>query len=65
MALVETAKGFIDRTELRIVDVVTENDDCRKIETQFLLGNELVRQDVTVSMFRGLPVGSAQGAING
>lgn len=63
--LVHTAVGLLDRSELRIEDVVNETEDARKIETKFWRGAELVRQDVTVSIWRGLDLSADQGAMNG
>ena len=51
--LVQTTKGMIERDKLVVKDIVSEDDNSRAIATEWFLGDELVRRDVTVSILRG------------
>ena len=63
--LVQTIKGLQDSDSLRVEDVVEWGDNHRKVITQWWDGNELVKQDVAVSILRGPEIKSIQGQING
>lgn len=58
---VQTKNGLIDRDQLEIIDAVRETDDARIIETIWMHQSEEVRRDVTISILRGIDLGSAQG----
>ena len=53
MSQVLTEVGLIDRDQLRVVDVVTEENNSRAVVSQWFLGDKLVRQDTAVSIFQG------------
>ena len=63
MPTVQTVKGFIERSDLDVQDVVTENDNARKIVTRWLYNGDEVRTDVTISIFRGLEIASTQESL--
>lgn len=63
MAQLDTAKGLIDRSLLSTKDIVTEDENSRAIATEWYLGDELVKREVWVSMFRGVAVFGDQAAI--
>jgi len=52
--LVQTTKGLIERDQLIIKDIVSEEDNSRITATEWYLGDELVRRDVNVNVLRGL-----------
>lgn len=60
---VYTAKGIIDREQLTVKDIITEEGDARVIATEWFLGDELVRRDVNVNILIGQALNSEQGAI--
>lgn len=55
---VDTAKGQIERSEMRVENVVRENEDARVTATEWYLGDELVRRDVWVNALRALNIGA-------
>lgn len=57
---VHTTKGLVDRDQLRVQDIIQEDGNSRAIATEWYLGDELVRRDVAVSLFRGLDLGAQQ-----
>lgn len=59
--LVLTSKGLIEREQLRVVDVVSEEDNARVIATEWYLGDDLVRRDVNVNILRGQSILGEQG----
>jgi len=61
--LVQTAKGMIERNQLSVKDVITEDDNSRAIATEWYLGDELVRRDVAVSLLRGIGLGAQQESL--
>jgi hypothetical protein len=61
MGLVQTTKGLIERSRLRVVDVVSEDENSRAIGTEYYLGDELVRRSAWVDMYRGLAAELGQG----
>lgn len=60
-----TTKGFIEYGELTVNDIVELADNHRKIATEYHLGDELVRRDVVVNIFRPLMSDADQGTIGG
>ena len=60
-----TTKGLVELSDLKVVDVIDTGDNHRKIATEFYLGDELVRRDVTVSMLRPVEMAATEGQING
>lgn len=65
MNTVMTTHGLIDIECLQVSDVVEVGDNYRKVATEYHLGDELVRRDVTVTALRGLETTSVQGKIGG
>lgn len=63
MHQVDTAKGLIDRDRLTVKDIMREDDNSRAIATEWYLGDELVRRDVTVAVLRGIDLAGEQAAI--
>lgn len=61
--LVYTTKGLIERDQLEIKDVVSEEDNARVMATEWYLNGELVRRDVNVNILRGQSVLGEQGEI--
>lgn len=59
--LIQTTKGLIDRDQLIVKDIVSEEDNARIIATEWYWGEELVRRDVAVSILRGLSTETQQG----
>lgn len=60
MAKVHTTKGLIDRDQLSVKDVVSDEPNARVIATEWFLGGELVRRDVAVSILSGLVLAGEQ-----
>lgn len=52
--LVQTIKGLIEKDQLVIKDIISEEDNSRIIATEWYLGDELVRRDVNVNILRGI-----------
>lgn len=50
---VHTTHGLVDRDSLTVTDIVSEDDNSRTLATEWHLGEELVRRDVHVAIFRG------------
>ncbi len=65
MSKVYTTKGILDSKDLTIKDIITINDTARVIATEWYLGDEMVRRDVSVSLLVGLEMGSEQGVVGG
>jgi len=61
--LVHTIKGLIERDQLSVKDIVTEDVNSRAIATEWYLGDELVRRDVAVSLLRGIGLGAQQESL--
>lgn len=53
MSQVQTAKGLIDRDQLEVNDIVTDEPNARVIATEWFHKGEMVRRDVAVSILRG------------
>ena len=64
MVQVETAKGLVDREQLRVVDTVTDEENARRTVTEWYLGEECVRRDVWVSLLRGI-ASEVKGSLTG
>ena len=60
---VYTIKGILNRDQLTVKDIVTEDGDARVTATEWFLGDELVRRDVNVNILIGQALNSEQGAI--
>lgn len=56
--LVYTNLGLVERDRLTVTDIVTEEDNARVIATEWRMGDELVRRDVSVNILRGLLIGA-------
>jgi len=65
MNLVQTTQGLMDLSRLEVKDVVEVGDNYRKIATEYRLGGELVRREVTVTALRPIETVAEQGVING
>lgn len=61
--LVTTAKGLIERDQLTVKDIVSDEQNARVTATEWYLGEELVRRDVNVNMLRGLSLGAEQESL--
>ena len=60
MSHVLTTKGLIDRAELDVQDVITEEDNARIFATEWRHNGELVRRDVNVNILAGLQLSGEQ-----
>lgn len=60
---VYTAKGILNRDQLTVKDIITEEGDARITSTEWFFGDELVRRDVNVNILIGQALNSEQGAI--
>lgn len=60
---VMTTKGLIDYEQLKVTDLVEVGDNHRKIATEWHLGDELVKRDVTVSVLRPIETVAEQGVL--
>lgn len=60
---IHTKLGLIERGQLRVKDVVSEEDNARVIATEWYLGEELVRRDVFVNVLRGLAIRPEQAEL--
>ena len=58
---VQTTEGLLDRSELTVRDVVTEDENSRVIATEWFRVEQMVRRDVWVCMYRGLVTEVAGG----
>lgn len=62
--LVQTTKGLIDSSKLKVKDIVTEHDNSRVIATEWYLNGELVRRDVAASILRTPEMNSKEGVLS-
>jgi len=60
---IQTKIGMIERSELTVVDTVTEEDNARVTATEWTYKNELVRRDVNVNILRALSISGEQESI--
>lgn len=60
---IQTTKGLVERSELAVKDIITEEDNARVTCTEWFLGDEIVRRDVNVNVLRGLSFEGDQSAI--
>lgn len=58
-----TTKGLIERSQLQVKDIVTDEPTARVTATEWRLGDELVRRDVHVNMLAPAGVTGEQGSI--
>jgi len=58
--LIQTTVGLVDKSELEVNDIVTEEENARVIATEWFLEGKLVRRDVNVNILRGLDLNSEQ-----
>jgi hypothetical protein len=65
MALVQTEVGLVERSRLRVVDIVSEDENSRAVATEYYLGEKLVRRSAWVDLYRGLAAEMAQGTHGG
>lgn len=61
--MIQTKDGLIDRSELIVKDIISEEDNARVTATEWYKGTELVRRDVHVNVLRGLSLDGEQAAI--
>lgn len=61
--LIYTTKGLVERDQLEVKDVISEEDNARVIATEWYLNGELVRRDVNVNILREQSIFSEQGAV--
>lgn len=57
---VHTIHGLIDRAELKVKDVVSDEENARVTATEWYRGEELVRRDVNVNLLRGVDLAGTQ-----
>lgn len=55
-----TKLGLIERTELEVKDVVTEEENARVSATEWYYKGELVRRDVNVNILAGIQMSGDQ-----
>lgn len=58
-----TTKGVLDRSQLTVKDIVTEEGSVRVTATEWYLGDEMVRRDVNVNILCGQTLGTEQGSV--
>lgn len=63
MSQVHTTKGLIDRDQLTVKDIVSDEPNARVVATEWFLDGEMVRRDVAVSILSGLAVFSEQAEL--
>ena len=63
MAHVLTTKGLIDRAELEVNDIITEEENARIFATEWRHNGELVRRDVNVNILAGVQLAGEQQAM--
>ena len=61
MALIYTAVGLINREELTVKDIISEDQSSRVTATEWYLGDKLVRRDVNVNVLNGVSLTGDQG----
>ena len=54
MAKVHTVLGLVERDQLTVKDVISEDNSSRVIATEWYLGEQLVRRDVNVNVLVGI-----------
>lgn len=57
---IHTIHGLMEREQLKVKDVVSEEENARVTATEWYHGDELVRRDVNVNMLRGINLDSKQ-----
>lgn len=60
MQQVQTIKGLIDRDQLEVTDIVTEEGNARIIRTEWRHHGEVVKADCHVSILCGQTLGGQQ-----
>ena len=60
MQQVQTIKGLIDRDQLEVKDIVTEEGNARVIRTEWRHNGEIVKADCHVAILCGLSFGGQQ-----
>jgi hypothetical protein len=60
MAHVLTTKGLIERAELEVDDIITEEENARVFATEWRHNGELVRRDVNVNILAGVQLAGEQ-----
>ena len=63
MGQVHTTKGLVDRDNLVVSDIVSDEPNARVIATEWHLEGELVRRDVAVSILCGQALAGEQAEI--
>lgn len=58
-----TTLGLVERSELEVKDVISEEDNARVSATEWYKDGELVRRDVNVNVLRGLDFDGTQSEI--
>lgn len=60
MSHVLTTKGLIERAELEVIDIITEEENARVFATEWRHNGELVRRDVNVNILAGVQLAGEQ-----
>lgn len=60
-----TTRGLIDRDQLTVQDVISDEQNARVTATEWRMGDELVRRDVHVNILAPQALGAEQGGVNG
>jgi len=60
---VQTNKGLLQRSELVVTDIISDEDNARVTATEWRYGDELVRRDVNVNILRGIEMSGEQQEI--
>lgn len=58
--MVQTTKGLIEDSKLKVIDHIQEDEKARYIATEWYLDGELVRRDAWVNLKQGLSMEGAQ-----
>lgn len=61
--LVQTIKGDIEHTELRVVDRIWFEGNSRNIHTEWYYGDELVRSDGIAQVLKAQPISGEQQGV--
>lgn len=60
---VYTTKGLVERDQLTVIDVTTDEPNARVTATEWRMGDELVRRDVHVNILAPQSLGAEQGSV--
>lgn len=61
--LVSTKNGLMEREQLTVKDIVSDEQNARVTVTEWYHGDELVRRDVHVNILTGLSISGEQAKL--